>query len=549
MNNWIFKSILKQKPFVNCKYYSTEKVNESAKNKYMSVIGLEVHAQIDSNTKLFSSAGTSFVSPVNSQVDVFDMALPGTLPVLNKRCVEEAVLTGIALNCQIAKTSSFDRKHYFYADMPGGYQITQQRNPIATQGFIDFIVYKNDFEKSYMKRCNLKQIQIEQDSGKSLQDLENNRSLVDLNRAGIGLLEFVFEHDLTNEDEAVCLVKELILILKRIQVCTCKMNEGALRVDANISVNQLGQPYGVRTEVKNLNSFRFMKEALKYEIQRQIAQLEKGNQVVNETRMYDNKKRETIAMRDKEVVQDYRFMPEPNLPPIYLSDDKDHHDPSLINILAIKERITTLPDVDRKVLLEKYSLDLSQVFTLMNDPGMMQLFENIMDLFDSKENINEIYKFIHSDLRNVLENKNSSFEDCLDDCQRIYQVIKMLLNKEISMGTAYDVTELLFQDKRSPTEIVETYGWKMICDQDQLKQLCLEAVLANEKIAKKYMRKKVKRPKSMMVHHVLKAINNRANEEEIWKMIDHILFVEKIFQNDKGIDPNIDPNIDPKSEN
>ena len=140
---FIFKLILKQKPFANCKYYSTEKVNESAKNKYMSVIGLEVHAQIDSNTKLFSSAGTSFVSPVNSQVDVFDMALPGTLPVLNKRCVEEAVLTGIALNCQIAKTSSFDRKHYFYADMPGGYQITQQRNPIATQGFIDFIVYNN----------------------------------------------------------------------------------------------------------------------------------------------------------------------------------------------------------------------------------------------------------------------------------------------------------------------------------------------------------------------------------------------------------------------
>lgn len=537
MNNWIFKSILKQKSFVNWKYYSSEKVNESTKNKYMSVIGLEVHAQIDSNAKLFSSAGTSFVSPVNSQVDLFDMALPGTLPILNKRCVEAAVLTSLALNSEIAKISSFDRKHYFYADMPAGYQITQQRNPIATQGFIDFIVYKNDFEKSYMKRCNLKQIQIEQDSGKSLQDLENNRSLVDLNRAGIGLLEFVFEPDLTNEDEAVCLVKELILILKRIQVCTCKMNEGALRVDANISVNQLGQPYGIRTEIKNLNSFRFMKEALKYEIQRQIYELEKGNQIINETRMYDNKRRQTIAMRDKEVVQDYRFMPEPNLPPIYLSDHKDNNDPSLINILAIKERITVLPEFDRKVLLEKYSLDLSQIFTLINDSAMMQLFENIMDLFNSKENVNEIYKFIHSDLRTVLENKNSSFEDCLDDCQRIYTVIQMLLNNEISMGTAYDVTELLFQDKRSPKEIVETYGWKMICDQDKLKQLCLEAVLANEKIAKKYMRKKVKRPKSVMVHHVLKAINNRANEEEIWNMIDHILFVEKIFQNDKYIDP------------
>ncbi|XP_022235535.1 glutamyl-tRNA(Gln) amidotransferase subunit B, mitochondrial-like [Limulus polyphemus] len=257
-----------------------------AKGSWESVVGLEIHAQINSEAKLFSGAGTQYAAAPNTQVSLFDVALPGTLPVLNRRCVEAGVLTALALNCTVHKISMFDRKHYFYADLPAGYQITQQRMPLATNGSLSFVVFNPAVHKRpYKKTVGLIQLQLEQDSGKSLHD--EGQTLIDLNRAGVPLMELVFEATLKDGEEAAALVKELQLIFKRLGTCTSKMEEGALRVDANISVNQTGEPWGTRTEVKNINSVRCVAKAVDFEIKRQIGELEAGFEILNETRMFD----------------------------------------------------------------------------------------------------------------------------------------------------------------------------------------------------------------------------------------------------------------------
>uniref|UniRef100_A0A2K6SVF4 Glutamyl-tRNA amidotransferase subunit B n=1 Tax=Saimiri boliviensis boliviensis TaxID=39432 RepID=A0A2K6SVF4_SAIBB len=278
-------------------------------HKWAAVVGLEIHAQISSNSKLFSGSQVRFSAPPNSLVSFFDASLPGTLPVLNRRCVEAAVMTGLALNCHINKKSLFDRKHYFYADLPAGYQITQQRLPIAVNGSLTYgISAGKERGQVIPKTVRVKQIQLEQDSGKSLHDDLRSQTLIDLNRAGVGLLEVVLEPDLSCGEEAATAVRELQLILQALGTSQANMAEGQLRVDANISVHHPGQPLGVRTEVKNLNSIRFLAKAIDYEIQRQISELENGGEILNETRSFHEKLGCTVSMRDKEAKQDYRLL-------------------------------------------------------------------------------------------------------------------------------------------------------------------------------------------------------------------------------------------------
>lgn len=287
-----------------------EKVRIRSKQPWISTIGLEVHAQLLTKTKLFSRALAAYGGPVNSQVDFFDASTPGTLPVINKKAVELALKSSLALNCQINQVSTFDRKHYFYADLPAGYQITQQRKPLAVNGHLNFTVIKSTTVKqTYTSKANIIQIQIEQDSGKSLHDEDLNYTLLDLNRCGTGLIEIVFGPDLFHGEEAASLVKELSLILQRLEVCSCKMELGAMRVDANISVRPFGSnQLGIRTEVKNINSIRGIVNAIEHEVDRQIEILESGGEVINETRNYDANQKKSVPMRDKEVKQDYREM-------------------------------------------------------------------------------------------------------------------------------------------------------------------------------------------------------------------------------------------------
>lgn len=325
-------------------------------SEYKSVIGLEIHAQILSESKLFSGAKNTFAAEINSCVSLLDAGIPGCLPVLNKRCVEAGVKTALALNCKINEVSMFDRKHYFYSDLPTGYQITQQRAPLAGVGKLTFPVLtpiKNS--KPYYKTVRIHQIQLEQDSGKSLHDDELKISLIDLNRAGVPLMELVFEPDLDDGEEAAALVKELILIFSSIETCSCKMEEGALRVDANVSIHKEGEPFGTRTEIKNIGSVRGVAQAIEYEIERQKIVKSNGGTIINETRQWDAVTKTTVAMRDKEVVQDYRYMPEPNLLPLHLNLTERESE-ELVNVRFIEKSLPILPQGLRDELVKQHKL-------------------------------------------------------------------------------------------------------------------------------------------------------------------------------------------------
>jgi aspartyl-tRNA(Asn)/glutamyl-tRNA(Gln) amidotransferase subunit B len=325
-------------------------------SEWKSVIGLEIHAQIASESKLFSGSKNSFSAEINSSVSLLDAAIPGCLPVLNKRCVEAAVKTALALNCKINEVSMFDRKHYFYSDLPAGYQITQQRAPIAGKGALSFpVLTPVKQSKAYYKSVRLHQLQLEQDSGKSLHDDELKISLIDLNRAGMPLMELVFEPDLSDGEEAAALVKELILIFSRIQTCHCRMEEGQLRVDANVSIHKEGDPLGTRTEIKNIGSVRGVAQAIEYEIQRQKTVRDQGGVIINETRQWDATSKTTIAMRDKEVVQDYRYMPEPNLLPLHLNMSEIESN-EMVNVKSIEKSLPVLPQGLRDELVNDHKL-------------------------------------------------------------------------------------------------------------------------------------------------------------------------------------------------
>ena len=347
-------------------------------SEYKSVIGLEIHAQILSESKLFSGAQNTFASEINSCVSLLDAAIPGCLPVLNKRCVEAGVKTALALNCEINEVSMFDRKHYFYSDLPTGYQITQQRAPLAGIGCLTFPVLtpvRNS--KPYYKTVRIHQIQLEQDSGKSLHDDELKISLIDLNRAGVPLMELVFEPDLEDGEEAAALVKELILIFSSIGTCSCKMEEGALRVDANVSIHKEGEPLGIRTEIKNIGSVRGVAQAIAYEIERQTMVKSNGGAIINETRQWDAISKTTIPMRDKEVVQDYRYMPEPNLLPLHLNMHENESE-ELVNVKSIEKCLPILPQGLRDELINKYKL--SETTAIIIVVSSYHYFNNLLAL-------------------------------------------------------------------------------------------------------------------------------------------------------------------------
>ncbi|XP_054151356.1 glutamyl-tRNA(Gln) amidotransferase subunit B, mitochondrial [Melozone crissalis] len=451
---------------------------------WVPVVGLEIHAQISSNSKLFSGSQVQFAAPPNSLVSFFDASLPGTLPVLNRRCVEAAVMTGLALNCSINKKSLFDRKHYFYADLPAGYQITQQRVPIAVNGSLSYsLCIDNKMSQMVTKTVRIKQIQLEQDSGKSLHDDTRSQTLVDLNRAGVGLMEVVMEPDMCCGEEAAAAVRELQLILQTLGSSQAVMAEGQLRVDANVSVHHPGEPYGVRTEVKNINSIRFLAKAIDYEIQRQIEELENGGTILNETRAFDSKLGCTIPMRDKEGKQDYRFMPEPNLPPLILYDAKslpaNMNHQQVINIDWIHERLPDLPSVKRKKLVEQYGILPEHSFTLLNEEGLAEFFESVVKQTQMKPK--KVIGWILKDLLSYLKQHSLTVKESPVSSFVLADLLNLLEKKEISSTAAKQVlAELWKGEGKTPLEIVKEQKLELLQDQKELEQIC-QAVIDGHK--------------------------------------------------------------------
>ncbi|XP_071034232.1 glutamyl-tRNA(Gln) amidotransferase subunit B, mitochondrial [Parasteatoda tepidariorum] len=485
---------------------------------WKSVVGLEVHAQINSKSKLFSSSQSVFGSATNTEVSYFDAALPGTLPVLNKYCIEAAIKTALALDCKINTLSSFDRKHYFYPDLPAGYQITQQFNPIASNGKISFIVYDKELGDPHEKISCLKQLQLEQDSGRTFH-VKGEKSFVDLNRAGIGLMELVFQPDLSNGKEAAALVKELILILKRIDTCSCEMEEGTLRVDANISVHRPGEPLGVRTEVKNLNSLRYVARAIDFEIDRQIKLLKKGDLVVNETRAYDTQNKVTVFMRDKEVLQDYRFMPEPNLPPICL--EATQSDKTAMSINDFKDQMPVLPHEERITLMSVYKLSLKHADKLVNHEGAKDKFEAIASFLSEPDAICE---FLFDILYALLNVRQLSFKSCPLTAKQLVEIVNLLKTRTITEATAVDVLEMLFEgDQRTASDIVRDFNWYQINDEKQLEAYCHRVMAARPKMVKKYKNSGKQRYMTSLLTLLYEITNNRAPYKESEKMFKQLI--------------------------
>ncbi|KAL0820518.1 hypothetical protein ABMA28_006376 [Loxostege sticticalis] len=495
----------------------------SVDKQWQSVVGLEVHAQLSTESKLFSGAQNAFGGLVNNNVSLFDAAIPGTLPVLNRKCVELGLITALALSCKINEVSMFDRKHYFYADLPSGYQITQQRAPLASDGVINFQVFTPGVHKKpYKKSSKIKQIQLEQDSGKSLHDVELKRSLVDLNRAGAPLIELVFEPDLEDGEEAAALVKELVLIVQRLGACSGRMEEGALRVDANVSLRRRGAPLSTRTEIKNIGSVRGVAAAVRHEIERQRAILDAGGTIVNETRAWDAANRVTVAMRDKEVVQDYRFMPEPNLPPLRVNLRSKDDTRDVISVPLIQERIPELPEESRRNLVQDFQLRPETAVQLVNEPVLLEYFQ---DLTKNAKNPNKVANLLLNDLLTVLNKNKLDADDCPITNKQMTELVNMLLNKEINLEVFRKVLDELVvsaDDDLKPSLIIEKKGWLLVTDTENVSKLCKEIIENNPKLVKQYRDGKTKVFKALL-GILAKNSQNKIDMTQAAKILEDLL--------------------------
>lgn len=404
--------------------------------KYEAVIGLEVHAQMLTDTKIFCGCSTKFGSEPNTQTCPVCLGMPGVLPVLNKKALEFAIKTGLAMNCRISLYSRFARKNYFYPDLPKGYQISQYELPICEHGYIEIVIDGN------IKKIGITRIHMEEDAGKNIHEGTANYSFVDLNRTGVPLMEIVSEPDIRSPGEAVEFMKKLRTILRYLGVCDGNMEQGSLRSDANVSIRPVGQKeYGIRTEVKNINSFRFVERALEYEIKRQIKVVEDGGNVIQETRLWDSTKGITEPMRGKEEAHDYRYFPEPDLVPITL--DKKWID-------EIKETLPELPDIKRERFISVYGLPKSDADFLTSEKSIADWFEEAVKLGGPPK---IVANWIKGELMRLLNEENKSFEECPLKPKQLVDVLKLIDNGTISGKIAKTVFEEMYKKTKTTLDV------------------------------------------------------------------------------------------------
>ncbi|KAI8061726.1 Aspartyl/glutamyl-tRNA amidotransferase subunit B [Gongronella butleri] len=428
-----------------------------------AVIGIEVHAQLNTQTKLFSDSPTSFNAPVNTNVSVIDAAYPGVQPKLNREAVNLGIKTALALDAEIQRTISFDRKHYFYPDLPQGYQITQHREPLARAGSIQLLKVDG---LDHDLRVGIHQLQLEQDTGKSTHDMQPGVTFLDLNRAGTGLMEIVTKPDMRSALEAGLLVKKLQAILRAVGSSKANMEEGSMRCDVNVSVHKPGEPFGIRCELKNLNSVRFLTLAIEAEISRQIALLESGGAVVSETRGYDVVSGKTFKLRGKETTPDYRYMPEPDLPPMHI--DQSHVD-------ELRTLMPELPDQCRERIMEQYKLTLHDANVVLNEPGCLSFFEQLCTGRTSKVVVN----WTLHELFGQLSTQDIPFTRNPVSVQQMGALIDMVQQGKITGPIGKNVLKAMIQETsatRMPQEIVDANGWARIGDLDTLRTLCQELI-------------------------------------------------------------------------
>ena len=464
------------------------------KNIYEVIIGLEVHAQVTSNSKLFSSSSTKFGAEPNTQVSLVDAAFPGMLPVINEFCVKQAIKTGIGLKAQINKRSVFDRKNYFYADLPQGYQISQFKHPIVGEGTVVLDMPNGQ------KEVGIERLHLEQDAGKSIHDIDPQNTMVDLNRSGVALMEIVSKPDLRSPDEVNVYIKKLRSIMRYLGTCDGNMQEGSLRADVNVSVRIKGtDKLGTRCEIKNVNSIKFMQMAINYEANRQVDLIEEGKSIDQETRLFDTKKNETRSMRSKEDAHDYRYFPDPDLLPLEVTDDF---------VEKIKSEIPELPDEKKKRFIEKFKLSPYEATILVSDIETSKYFEEVIENSDVKLATN----WITGELFAVLNNKNLEISESPISSKNLSKLINLIKDGTISGKIAKTIFELMMDSDKDPQKIVEEKGLKQESDPKALEALIDKVIVDNPDKVKEYKSGKEKLF-GFFVGQVMKDSNGKANPQ------------------------------------
>ena len=472
-------------------------LTNSKKNNWETIIGLEVHAQVKSDSKLFSSSSTKFGSIPNSQVSLVDAAMPGMLPVINEFCVEQAVKTGLALKAKINHYSVFDRKNYFYADLPQGYQISQYKYPIVGEGSVII-----DMPDGNSKIIRITRLHLEQDAGKSLHDQHPSKTYVDLNRSGIALMEIVSEPDLRSSQEATIYIAKLRSILRYLGVCDGNMQEGSLRADVNISVRKSGDDYGTRCEVKNLNSIKFIKQAIDYEASRQIEIIEKGGKIQQNTLLFDISSGKTRPMRSKEEAHDYRYFPDPDLLPLELSDDY---------IKKIKNDIPELPDKRKSRYINEYGLSNYDASILTAEKETSDYFNKVISIHkDLKKSSKMIVNWITSELFSLLNKNNIDITNSPISPDNLGKLLKLILSEKISGKIAKDVFDQMFKSKKSPDVIVNEKGLTQVSDNKEISNIIDMILNDNPDKVKEYNQGKTKLF-SFFIGQVMKISKGKAN--------------------------------------
>ena len=431
------------------------------------VIGIEIHAQVNSKSKLFSSSPTDFGSKPNSQVSLIDAAMPGMLPVINKFCIEQAVKSGIGLNAKINKKSIFDRKNYFYQDLPQGYQISQYKDPIVGEGFVEIET------ENGQKKIGVERLHLEQDAGKSLHDQDPNFTFVDLNRSGIALMEIVSKPDMSSPEEAVEYVRKVRSILRYLGTCDGNMEQGSLRADVNVSVNKPGNELGTRCEIKNLNSFKFIHAAIVYEAKRQIKLIEQGESVNQETRLFNTQSGETRSMRSKEDAHDYRYFPDPDLLPLTLDDDW---------IKGLQDSIPELPDQIKERFISEYSLSSYDANIIVSDKATSEYFEDVV----KNRNPKLVTTWVTGELFSVLNKKNLIIEDSPITSKQLGELVDNIENGKISNRQAKEVLEEMCESGKGALEIIDEKGLSQISDENEIESLVDNVLNSNPENVKKY---------------------------------------------------------------
>ena len=441
---------------------------QGEKSTWEMVIGLEVHAQVNCNSKLFSGGANDFGAVPNSLVSFVDAAMPGMLPVINREAVDQAIRTGHALNAKINEISVFDRKNYFYPDLPQGYQISQYKSPIVGEGGIEI-----ELENGRGKTVGIERLHLEQDAGKSIHDKDPSLSFVDLNRSGIPLMEIVSKPEMHDWEEAGAYLRILRTILRYIGTCDGNMDEGSLRCDANVSVRKTGEDLGTRCELKNLNSVKFMMKAIEFEAYRQIELIESGSKVKQETRLYDQNKNETRSMRSKEEAHDYRYFPDPDLLPLHVS---------LERIDKLKKDLPELPDFKKKRFEKDYGLNSYDAGVLTADIKNADFFEKVVIGRDAKFTAN----WIITNFFGMLNDLGKSIEDSPVNSKQLAELLDLIQDGTISGRIAKEVFEEMFTKGGSALEIVEKKGLRQISDTSELEKMVEDIMKENIVQVEKY---------------------------------------------------------------